>query len=452
MVPAFVLVLAAAGGSIHAEHARVQPQRVGAAHDRVCDPPSAVGSFSAWVYGYYAFWLGTVDELPWDRLTHVAIFSVDVGSDGALSSTEHWTDVAAQALALAEPYGVHVHLAVTSFDAGVLDAMLSSPAARSNAVAQLGDLVDAYGGHGVSVDFEGMDAGNLGDLPLFVQELKARVAEVSVATPAVDWAKAYDYPELAASADALFIMGYDYHWRAGDPGPVAPLFGGAPWGQYALDWSVADYLATGVPASKLVLGLPLYGYVWPTVDGSVPGTATGDADSILFSDAKANAARFGAQWDELTHTPYYFPNGNTQAWYDDVASLDDRITWALDDQGMGGIGVWALNYDGNDPELWDMIAAHTQTDDPDPTGTTSGGETTSGDDTTTEPPSDESTTIAAPGSSSGASEADGSESDGTTGPAATSEAAGGCGCRGPTGDAQPLALLLLAFVARRRAC
>ncbi|HWB80857.1 MAG TPA: glycosyl hydrolase family 18 protein [Nannocystaceae bacterium] len=452
MAASLVLLPVLALASVHGEHARTQPRPAAPVRVRTCDPPEAVGSFSASVYGYYAYWLGSVADLPWDRLTHVAIFSVDVDGNGNLSGTEHWTDVAEQALALAEPYGVHLHLAVTSFDAGVLDTMLSNPSARATAVDQLGELVEMYGGHGVAVDFEGMDAGNIGDLTDFVEELAARVGEVSVATPAVDWAQAYDYPQLAAAAQSLFIMGYDYHWRGGDPGPVAPLFGGGAWGQYALEWSVADYLATGVPPEKIVLGLPLYGYTWPTVDDSVPGVASGDASSILFSDAKAEAAMIGAQWDDVTHTPYYFPNGNTQTWYDDAASLDDRIAWAIEDQALGGIGFWALNYDGNDPELWDMVKSHTQIDEPDP-GTTSGGDetgdaestgdvpdpttsTTAADDSTTDPPPDDDTTAAA--------------SDGTTGPMASGEQDDGCGCAQAPGNGA-LLLLLLPALRRRRA-
>ena len=434
--------------SVHGEHARVQPRPAAPTHVRACEPPGEVGSYTASVYGYYAYWLGTVDELPWDWLTHVAIFSVDVAGDGTLSGTQHWTDVAEQALALAEPYGVHVHLAVTSFDAGVLDAMLSNPSARTTAVGQLGDLVDAYGGHGVAVDFEGMNAGNIGDLTQFVQELAARVGEVSVATPAVDWAQAYDYPQLAAAAQSLFIMGYDYHWRGGEPGPVAPLFGGGPWGQYALDWSVADYLATGVPPEKIVLGLPLYGYTWPTVDGAVPGTATGDASSVLYSDAKLDAATYGAQWDDTTHTPYYFPDGNTQTWYDDASSLDDRIGWALEDQGLGGIGFWALNYDGGDPELWDMVASHTQVDDPDPTGTTSGGDS-GGDETTegTPAPSTTASTDTSSDDSTAATTSDAITTDGTSGPAAAGGTDAGCGCSPPKRSDGPLALACLLWLA-----
>ena len=71
-----------------------------------------MGAFTTWVYGYYATWKGTLEEVPWDRLTHVAIFDVELTASGGLTRTSNWTDNVATALALAEPYGVKVHLAV----------------------------------------------------------------------------------------------------------------------------------------------------------------------------------------------------------------------------------------------------------------------------------------------------------------------------------------------------
>ena len=84
-----------------------------------------------------------------------------------------------------------------------------------------------------------------------------RFREIVIATPAVDWSDAYDYETLSRYA-GLFIMGYDYHWSGSDPGPVDPLFGGSPWGQFALDWTVNDYLSLGVNPDRIILRLPLY--------------------------------------------------------------------------------------------------------------------------------------------------------------------------------------------------
>ena len=107
-----------------------------------------------------------------------------------------------------------------------------------------------------------MDASQRINLNLFTAEVAALVPEVVLATPAIDWSNAYDYDTLADISDGLFLMGYDFHWSGGDPGPVDPLYGGSPWSQWSLDWSVQDYLSKGVPEDKPHFG---NGTLWPSV-------------------------------------------------------------------------------------------------------------------------------------------------------------------------------------------
>ena len=195
-----------------------------------------------------------------------------------------------------------------------------------------------------------MSSTHKSQLVSLVEELKERVDEVTVATPAIDWLGAYDYDALANASDGLFIMGYGYHWSGGDPGPLAPLYGGSPWSDYSLDWSVDDYLYYGAPADKIILGLPLYGRDWPTTSNSVPGSATGTGSSIVISSAISEAATYGRLYDTVTDTPYYFPDSVSQVWYDDNTSVREKISYAVD-QNLLGVGFWALQYEGGDPGL-----------------------------------------------------------------------------------------------------
>ncbi len=314
----------------------------------VDDPPAIT------VYGYWPYWGDPLPTVPWDQLTHVAIFDVTLDADGGLTDIAHWTDHAAEAVALAEPYGVHVDLTVTSFDDAVMDSVLASRDKRRAAVTALKALVDDYGADGVNVDFEGLPVGSKAAFVVFIQELAAEVGEVYIAMPAVDWAGAYDYDQLALASDGLFIMGYDYHYSGGDPGPVSPLDSSGTWGNYGLAWTVDDYQRWGATADKLVLGLPLYGVDWPTTSNAVPGTKTGRGSTSLYADAALAAGSLGRHWDADSSTPYAFPSSDHQLWYDDDASLDAKIGLAVD-QGLQGVGFWALTYDNHDPALWAMV-------------------------------------------------------------------------------------------------
>lgn len=71
----------------------------------------------------------------------------------------------------------------------------------------------------------------------------------------------YDYAAITPMVDRIRVLAYDYSTE--EPGPVAPL----KWVERAVQGTAE---ASGDP-SKLVLGLPLYGYNWPIgVEGTCP--------------------------------------------------------------------------------------------------------------------------------------------------------------------------------------
>jgi len=309
------------------------------------------------VYGFWPHWGDPLATLPWDQLTDVALFSVTMNSDGSLADEHYWTDHVDEALDLADPYGVSIHLTVTSFSDSVMDSVLGNSSRRATAVANLARLVNDAGAHGVNIDFEGMDPHLSDELVLFTEALRAEVGEVTLATPAADWNGSYDYAALAAASDGLFIMGYDYSWSGGDPGPVAPLDGSA-YGIIDLQWTLDDYLGEGAGADDLIMGLPLYGRGWNTTSTTVPGTSTGGSWSEVYTASRQTGIDHGRHYDGDAEVAYAFPSSTSQVFYDDVTSLSAKIQWALA-EGVSGVGFWALTYDDTDPVLWAEIDRHT---------------------------------------------------------------------------------------------
>jgi len=355
--------------SVHLEHARIE---LGASMQEAPPPPMELmppgDRPDVWVYGYLPYWADTLSTVPWDSLTHVAVFDVGVDSNGNLTDTNRWTSIASKVLNKADQYGVKVHLTLTCFSSSVMKSILNSETKRAKVVNAVSDLVNDYGAHGVSVDFEGVPSSVKAGLVSLVEEFSEQVDEVTVATPAIDWEGSFDYDELAAASDALFIMGYGYHWSGGNPGPISPLYGGGVWGKYSLEWSVEDHLEWGATRDRIVLGLPLYGRNWPSTSTSVPGTATADGEAVVFANAIPWAESLGRKYDSTTETPYAFPSNTEQLWYDDHESLRAKIAYAVD-EGLLGIGFWALNYDGADVDFWAMVREETRFEStPDDTG------------------------------------------------------------------------------------
>jgi hypothetical protein len=125
---------------------------------------------------------------------------------------------------------------------------------------------------------------------------------------------------------------------------------------------VNDYLSkTGNDRDKIILGLPYYGYEWPTTSGSAGASTTGSGDAKFYSEAIALAESYGPLWNDESQTPWYrYQDGNNnwhQGWYDDSLSLSLKYELAIDEDLLG-IGIWALGYDGTEPELWGALEDH----------------------------------------------------------------------------------------------
>ena len=109
-----------------------------------------------------------------------------MNADGSFSGGSRWSELGPEAVALGAPHGTRVHLTLTCFDDDVMTSVLTNTDRRATLVENLGAAVDAAGAHGVSVDCEGVPGELRDPMTAFVVELKARVDEVTIATPAVD--------------------------------------------------------------------------------------------------------------------------------------------------------------------------------------------------------------------------------------------------------------------------
>ena len=313
------------------------------------------------VFGYHPYWMGTAwQNYNFDLISTLAYFSAEANSNGSLGDLHGWPVVSL--INEAHDHGTNVVLSVTLFSNSEIETLLGNSTYRQNLIDNLLAQVQAGNADGVNVDFESFPASQKENMVTFIADLTETFhseipgSQVTLAMPAVDWNDAWDYNALASISDGLFIMGYGYNWSGSSTtGPVSPLTGPG----YTLTWTVLDYLEkTNYQADKLILGIPYYGYEWPATS-SVPGAATtGTGDSKTYSEMEPLAFSYGKQWHESSQTPwYYYQDSNwNQGWYDDSLSLSLKYDFALY-HDLKGIGMWALGYDGNNPELWELLYA-----------------------------------------------------------------------------------------------
>ncbi len=105
---------------------------------------------------------------------------------------------------------------------------------------------------------------------------------------------------------------------------------------------VVEYALTKIPASKINLGIPNYGYDWtlPFVQGASKAVTIGNIQAVQI--AIANDASI--QFDETAQSPYfqYFSEGLThEVWFEDVRSLSAKFR-LVEEYRLRGVGYWQI--------------------------------------------------------------------------------------------------------------
>ena len=152
--------------------------------------------------------------------------------------------------------------------------------------------------------------------------------------------------------DHIFVMAYDMHgsWDTySDFG--APLYNPqerSPQYKNSVHDGVQAYLNAGVPADKLVLGMPFYGYIYEGVGAAQEGrySTFSSARSISYNNIKGtylNNPAFSSFYHEGAAVPYLYGNGIFIS-YENPRSIGTKAAFARN-LGLAGVGIWELSHD-----------------------------------------------------------------------------------------------------------
>jgi spore germination protein YaaH len=311
------------------------------------------------VFGYLPYWESSAN-IQWDKITHVACFSVGVNSNGTLGNDHSWPWTSV--INTAHANGVKVVLVATLFSDSGIYTLITTPAYKNAFFVNIKNKMLEGGADGLNIDFEGSSSSWISLINGFMADLTAYIhteipgSEVTFAGPAVNWSNRWNLLGLAQSCDGIFIMGYAFagSWSS-TSGPNAPLVGGS----INITDTVTDEYGdvTAAMPEKLILGVPYYGNRWKTVSSTARSSVISYVGSTRFRDDEGLSQAYGVQWETLSQTPWYrWHDGSNwnQVWFDNADSLQLKYELA-DAYNLQGIGMWALNYDGTRSELWDVI-------------------------------------------------------------------------------------------------
>ncbi len=338
------------------------------------------------VIGFLPFWL--IDKAQSDYspyITQLSYFNLTIDSDGTIQkftnpgeSDPGWHALSSGKgdayLASAKSKGIELSLTVFSGDDKKIDSFLEDPAGSAqNLVTEISPVMTQYGFTDLNLDIEKVaDASPEARIRYtnFVSEVRSRLdpkISITVDLPCIAFVKdknLTDPKTLAKTADYLVMMGYDFHNQGSFvTGPVAPESGAGVVSEFDIESAVQAAL-TMVPAQKLILAIPLYGYSWETLNPS-PRSAAIPASAFSIStrsveDLLAKCASCSAEFDKVdaesrivykdTETGTYF-----QVFYPDKISTQIKIDYAKS-VNLGGMALWALGYE--DSTILSPLAAY----------------------------------------------------------------------------------------------
>jgi spore germination protein YaaH len=344
------------------------------------------------VFGFLPYWqTGQAESIDLGTLTTLAWFGVEAGRDGHLvrevdgetpPGWTGWTGEDFTALRMrAQAEGVRVVLVVERFSWTAAarrstKRLLRDADARATLADEIAEAVASAGADGVNLDFEPLPKSVSGEFVRLVRTVRRKLDAVDPSlqstfdlTPDVE---SFPLHRLVAdgAADAAILMGYEYR-AAGSTvaGSIAPLRDPGRHVPDGLDLRASVTLALAhAPAERIILALPWYGRAWST-RSDAPGSKTRASDRYLgpstatYAVSVPRAVSAGRNYDPVQASAWSAyraracatcPLSWRQLWYDDVDSVRAKIGFA-GRKGLRGVGVWALGYEGDRPDLWSAM-------------------------------------------------------------------------------------------------
>lgn len=245
-------------------------------------------------------------------------------------------------------------------------AAAASASTRANFAKSSVTLMKDWGFDGIDVDWEypesDTEAANMVLLLQAVRdELDAYSAEhangyhfqLSIAAPAgPDKYNLLKLQELGELLDHINLMAYDFAGSFSDyaghqanlyPNPDNP--NSTP---FSTDVAVQAYIDGGVPAEKLVLGMPIYGRGYTGTDGlGKPFSGIGDGDWERGIWDYKSLPRSGAtvEYDDVAHATYSWnPSTKELISFDTPEMISEKVNY-LKGLGLGGSMFWEASGD-----------------------------------------------------------------------------------------------------------
>ena len=162
-----------------------------------------------------------------------------------------------------------------------------------------------------------------------------------------EYSEHYGWKELGVMCDYVIMMGYDEHYAGSQEAGSVASIGFVQEGLKLL-------LDKGVPAGKLVNGVPFYTRVWKHSGGELTSEALSMQEALDFTERNT----LTTVWDDTTCQNYAEGEAGgslCQVWLEDADSLSAKLS-VMNALGIGGVACWKLGLENK--SAWDVIGRY----------------------------------------------------------------------------------------------
>ena len=346
------------------------------------------------VYGFFPYWnLKYSDKLHIKDLTHFAYFAIDLNPDGTINKKINskelepgWnklnSDAFGKVLYQVQLLNHKTVITVTAMDPELISSILNNESNKEMALNSILEVYRKFNFNSINVDFEYVgtpDQTTRTNFTGFVSSLKARCMiinaqceiDVDVFADTAAKVRLHDLKALSQVVDHVIVMAYDYYRKSStQAGPVAPLRGACSENNRAGNCLEQDIntnltqITQLVPSTKIILGIPFYGYEWQTATSEFMSNTYARSGSLatyqrimsLFSDETISS--LSANWSTSTLSPYLTYTQDDkffQIYFDDPQSIGLKVD-LVKSANLGGIAIWAIGYEVPYLDIWQPLS------------------------------------------------------------------------------------------------
>ncbi len=312
-----------------------------------------------------------------DKFNIITPFAYGVSASGALTddlgiANGTWNQV----LSNARAKGIKIVPSILWGSAAEIHNILFNPTTRATHEDQIVSTVTQNNFDGIEIDYEGKNISDKNIFSTFIEELSTKlhaqnkilvctVEARSTDTPGADvppnklfpWVN--DWTVLNNNCDQVRIMAYDEFladYQSNSFMTTSPLSESVSNASLPYITSVLNYAKTVITPSKIILGIPTYGYEFTyTIVGNTRYVKR--VNVLTYTNAISRSTLYHGTVGTTAGGEKFFLFSKSGIHYyvvfDDGQNILDRINLAKS-EGVGGASIFEINgYE--DPKMWNLI-------------------------------------------------------------------------------------------------